>query len=289
MPLDLEPGKPLGRYIIERLIGRGGMGLVFKIRDPKSKMPYAAKVLHPRLAHEKDFLRRFKTEAKIARRLKHMNVVHVFELKRWKGTFFYTSEFVDGSSLEDILAVEGRFSLDRSSEIVREVAGALEYVHSKRYVHRDIKPGNVLLRRDSHLKLADFGLAQKIGRVRRTRSNHVMGTAKYMAPELIEGTRAYPQTDVYALGVMAYELIAGRPPFLCDDKEVLMDLHLYTQPKPLAEIVPGTDRNLSLFVSKMLAKRPSRRVASATAVFSWFDFYLANGVFADLPRALLDL
>ena len=151
-----------------------------------------------------------------------------------------------------------------------------------------MKPGNILIRADGHLKLADFGLAQKFGRVRQTRSGHVLGTAKYMAPELIEGTKVYPQTDIYALGVMTYELIAGRAPFEADNTEIYMDLHLYAKHRPLLDVRGGTDRNLSLFVDKMLAKSPSHRVPSAQMVYSWMDFYLTSGFFADLPRTLRD-
>jgi serine/threonine-protein kinase len=284
MKRDIEPGNLLGRYIVEERIGEGGMGAVYKIRDPKSKMPYAAKVLHPALRREGGFARRFKREAKIARRLSHMNVVHVFGLKRLKGTLSYIMEFVEGAPLEEMLKNHGSISLERAIEIIRETAAGLHYIHTKRVVHRDIKPGNLLIRSDGHLKITDFGLAQKIGRARRTKSGHIMGTAKYMAPELIEGTYAYPQTDVYALGCLAYEMIAGRPPFEADHSEVFMDLHLYARQKPLIDVKKGIDRNLSLFVDKMLEKSMSKRVPSARMVHSWTDFYLTNGFFPELPK-----
>lgn len=284
----LEPGEHLGRYEVEAVLGRGGMGVVYKVRDPRSKMAYAAKVLHWDARDRRDSIGRFKTEARIARRLVHMNVVHVFELKSSKGALFYIMELVEGVALDEYLETESPLPLDRALAVVREVAAALQYVHSKRYVHRDVKPGNVLVRTDGHLKLGDFGLAQKFGRVRQTRSGHVLGTAKYMAPELIEGTKVYPQTDIYALGVMTYELIAGKAPFEADSTEVYMDLHLYAKHRPLLDAKKGTDRNLSLFVDKMLAKSLSRRVPSAQMVYSWMDFYLVNGFFADLPHTLRD-
>ncbi len=286
MTASLEPGDLLGRWQVERVLGRGGMGTVYKIRDPRSKMPYAAKVLHPELVRERDFVRRFRREAKVARRLKHMNVVHVFALKRRRGTLFYVMEFVEGSALDEMHDSQGDLGLERTVRIIKEAAAGLKYIHSRRYVHRDVKPGNVLIRSDAHLKIADFGLAQKTGWVKRTRTGHVLGTAKYMAPELVEGGRVGPHTDVYALGCMAYELLAGKPPFEADNTNVLLDLHLYLRPRPLVEIKPGLDEKLDRFVRCMMAKRASRRVPSAQMVHGWFDYYLVNGRFADLPRAL---
>lgn len=282
-----EPGERLGRYLVESTIGRGGMGVVCKIRDPRSDMPYAAKVLHPELARRREFARRFKREAKIARRLRHMNVTHVFKLRRWRKTLFYAMEYVQGAALDEMLRDREKPTLDEAIDIIRKIAAGLNYVHSRRFIHRDIKPGNVLIRHDGHLKITDFGLAQRPGRAKCTRSGDIMGTAKYMAPELICGGRLTPRTDIYSLGCLAYELIAGRPPFEADSTEVYMDLHLSTPAKPLELI--GADRKLSLFVEKMLSKSVSRRVPSARMVHSWFDFYLTNGQFAELPNSLRDL
>jgi len=281
---DLERGEPLGRFVVEDVIGRGGMGVVYKVRDPHTKMPYAAKVLSRALAAEKDFVRRFKTEAKTAKHLTHMNIVHAFKLKRWEGTYFYIMELVEGLPLDEV-AKQEEFDLNRLLASIREVACALDHIHSKRYVHRDIKPGNVLIRIDGHLKLVDFGLAQKFGRVKRTKSGEVMGTAKYMSPELIQGGEVWPATDIYALGVMLYELIAKKAPFEADHANVLMDMHLYVQHKPLIDVVPDIDRNLSLFVDRMLVKDYILRASSAKTVHSWLDFYLTKGWFADLPRS----
>lgn len=280
---DLKEGDLLGRFVVEGVLGRGGIGVVYKVLDPKSKMPYAAKVLNRSAAGQRDFVKRFKTEAKTAKRLVHMNIVHVFLLKKWGDTYFYVMEHVDGNPLEDLMAA-GAMPMDRTLAILRDVAAGLDHIHSLKYVHRDLKPGNVLVRGDSHIKLIDFGLAQKAGRVKRTNSGHVMGTAKYMAPELIDGTVAGPETDIYSLGVMAYEMLAGRAPFVADHTSVLMDMHLYVRPKPLLDAVPGIDRNLSLFVDRMLVKKPSNRASSAKTVHSWLDFYLTNGWFADTPK-----
>ncbi len=275
----------LGRFAVEGLIGRGGTGLVYKVRDLRSRMPYAAKVLNPAAVRDRDCVRRFKTEAKIAGRLTHMNVAHVLLIKKWKGTLYYVMEHVDGVPLDEMPPDEP-LSFDRKLRIVRDVAAGLQYVHSKGYIHRDIKPGNVLVRTDAHVKLIDFGLAQKAGRVVRTKSGHVLGTAKYMAPELINGTWADPATDLYALGVMLYELVAGRAPFVADHTTVILDMHLYVKPRPLLEAVKGTDRSFSLVVDRMLVKDPARRAASARALHGWLDHYLSTGRFADPPAGL---
>ena len=282
--MELKAGDELsGHLTVESTLGVGGMGVVYRVRHPKSSQPWAVKVLNPELLKERDFVRRFKHEAKIAARLKHANVVFVHSLKRWQGTFFYTMELVDGKSLDAVARENGEaFTLRRKLVIVREIAAALGYIHSKKYVHRDVKPANVLVRADDHIKVTDFGLAQKFGRVNLTRSGHVMGSAKYMAPELILAQRVTPQTDIYSLGVTLYELLAGACPFDASDTEEIMDMHLYNRHKPLVEAVSGTDPNLSRFVDKMLRKDVSRRVSSAAAAVSWIDFYLQNGWFADV-------
>ena len=280
----LSPGDTLSDLVVEGILGTGGMSIVYKVRDPRTKMPYAAKVLDPHLMCERDFVKRFKTEAKTAAKLTHMNIVHALKLSGWEGTLYYIMELVEGGPLDETLTTQGAFPMERALVIVRDVAAGLEYAHSMRYVHRDVKPGNILVRPDDHVKLIDFGLAQKFGRVIRTRSGHVMGTAKYMAPELIEGTEAWPQTDIYALGCLTYELLAGRPPFDGDDADLLMDMHLYSRHRPLTEVVKGADWNLSHLIDRMLAKDMSQRVSSAQAIHGWLDFYAANGWFANVPK-----
>jgi len=282
----LERGGTLGRYTVECVLGKGGMSVVYKVRDPRTMMPYAAKVMNADLMRERDFVRRFRHEAKTARALKHMNIVHAFALKRWEDTCFYIMELVEGGPLDELLKARGAYELKRALVIVRDVAAALDYVHSKNYVHRDIKPANVLVRSDDHVKLIDFGLSQKWGTVKRTRSGHVMGSAKYMAPELIQGSHAHPETDMYALGAMAYELVTGKPPFDADNGAVLMDMHLYMKHRPLVDVMKGADPNLSRLIDKMLVKDSSQRLRSARLVHGWLDFYLANGWFADLPKGI---
>ena len=273
----------LGRFVVEEPVGRGGMGIVYKVRDPRSKMPYAAKVLNRAVACQRDFVKRFKHEAKAGKEFSHMSLVHVFLLKRWEDTWFYVMELLNGRPLTEV-AQDSDVSFDRRLAILRDVASALDYLHSKRYVHRDIKPDNVLIRADGHLKIIDFGLAQKFGRATRTRFGEVMGTAKYMAPELINGANVSPATDIYALGVMAYELLSGRAPFDAGHTKVIMDMHLYMKPRPLHDVVDGIDKNLGIMVDRMLAKDPTRRLNSARLVQSLIEMYLASGRFPELPR-----
>jgi serine/threonine-protein kinase len=260
------------------------MGVVYKVRDPKTLTPYAAKVLHPRLLSAKDFVKRFKTEAKTAAHLKHLNTVHAFKLKGWEGTLYYIMEFVDGPVLEEILRRSGALPCERALAIARDVAAGLAYIHSKSYVHRDVKPGNVLVRPDDHVKLIDFGLAQRCGIVTRTKSGHVMGTAKYMAPELIDGTDARPETDIYSLGIMTYEMLTGKAPFDCQDADMLMDMQLYSKHRPLCDAMKGADIYLGEFLDRMLAKKMKERIADARTVQGWFDFYVTNGWFAPVPK-----
>ena len=283
----LAPGAALGKMVVEGILGKGGMGVVYKVRDPNTNVPYAAKILHPHLRKERDFVKRFKTEAKTASKFKHINTVHVEKLKGWGKVVYYVMEFVDGRLLEEILAETGPFAVDRALAIVRDIAAGLECIHSKRYVHRDVKPGNVLIRPDDHVKLIDFGLAQKWGAPKRTKSGHVMGTARYMAPELIEGTYVYPETDIYALGVMTYELLTGKAPFNSDNIDVILDMHLYGKHKPLMAAVENIDQKLDKFVDKMLAKNPDDRIRSARLVHGWLDYYVTTATFAPVPGTKL--
>lgn len=281
----LAPGEAIGRFAVEGVAGRGGMGVVYKVRDPDNGLPFAVKVLHPHLLEEREFVRRFKTEAKIGSKLNHVNTVHVVKLRGWGSIKYYVMEFVEGRPLEEMLAETKSLSVGRVVRIIRDVAAGLAYIHSKRYVHRDVKPGNVLVRPDDHVKLIDFGLAQRCGLPRKTRSGHIMGTAKYMSPELIEGSNVCPQTDVYSLGIMAYEMIAGRAPFVAADAETLMDMQLYSKHKTLESVAAGAGERLSVFVDRMLAKRVRERIPSAQVVQGWCDFYMHTGEFARVPGA----
>jgi serine/threonine-protein kinase len=279
----LAPGEAIGRFAVEGVAGRGGMGVVYKVRDPNDGLPYAVKVLHPHLVGEREFVRRFKTEARIGSRLSHINTVHVVKLRGWGSIKYYAMEFVEGRPLEEMLTETKALPVQRAVRIIRDVAGGLQYMHAKGYVHRDVKPGNILVRPDDHVKLIDFGLAQRSGAPRRTKSGHIMGTAKYMSPELIEGSHVGPQTDVYSLGIMAYEMIAGKAPFIAGDADTLMDMQLYSKHRPLEAVAQGIDERLSVFVDRMLAKRARERIPSAQLVQGWCDFYMHTGEFAKVP------
>ena len=214
-----------------------------------------------------------------------MNIVHAFKLRRWEGTYYYIMELVEGRPLDEA-DKEDKFSLARSLAVVRDVAAALDYIHSKRYVHRDIKPGNVLIRPDGHVKVLDFGLAQKFGRVKRTKSGHVMGTAKYMAPELIQGTEVYAETDIYALGIIAYELdrrkaaVRRRPRKRAYGHAPLRQAQAAYRrgPRRRQELEPLRRPHARQGPVRGARPRPS-------TVHSWLDFYVTKGWFAEVPRS----
>ena len=206
-----------GRYELHRRLGRGGMAEVYLARDQMLDRAVAVKVLFPALATDPGFVERFRREAQSAAGLNHPNIVGVYDWGEANGTYFIVMEYVEGGSLAELIQAQGRLDPDRSAEIASDIAAALGFAHRNGgVIHRDVKPGNVLLTTEGTVKVADFGIARAISDSsdqNLTKTGSVMGTATYFSPEQARGAGVDPRSDVYSLGCVIYEMVTGRPPF----------------------------------------------------------------------------
>ena len=253
------------RYELVEVVGRGGMGEVWSARDLRLGRSVAVKLLSPHMASEAGVRERFEAEARSAARLSHPNVVQVFDSGEHDGIPYLVMELLPGRTLADVVAL-GRLDPEAVRRIGMEVLGALEASHQAGILHRDIKPGNVLLAADGRAKVGDFGIAKSTEGLNLTSTGMIVGTAAYLAPERVAGEPATPQSDLYAVGVVLYEALSGRKPFEADTPIGLMRAVEAHQAIPLAEARPGLEASLVAAVERAMAKDPGRRFSSAAAM-----------------------
>jgi ABC-type branched-subunit amino acid transport system substrate-binding protein len=249
-------GTTFAGYRIEDLVGRGGMGVVYRATDLSLERPVALKLIAPELADDKRFRDRFLREPKLAASLDHPNVIPIYEAGEHDGQLYLAMRFVEGTDLRTLLDSEGKLPPERTLAILAQVAGALDAAHRRALVHRDVKPANVLLDGDGHAYLTDFGITKQLGGAS-TDTGRVVGTLDYLAPEQIRGDPVDGRTDCYALACVLYECLAGRPPFRRDTEAETMWAHMQEQPAPLR----GHPR-LGPVLDKALAKDREERYAS---------------------------
>jgi serine/threonine-protein kinase len=266
-------GQSVAGYHVLEQIGSGGMGIVFRARQLTLDRTVAIKVLHPRLVARPKFIERFLREARAAGALNHPNLVHVHDVGRWKDTYYYAMDYVDGHTANDELRRRGPFRAERAIDVARQTTAALAYAHTRGIVHRDVKPQNIMLARDGTTKLADLGLAtpaqledpnrerQPDGKIR------VWGSPSYMAPEVATGGTADPRSDLYALGATLFHLLAGRPPFLGSTPSEILKAHVSAPPPDLRELAPHpVPDTFVAAIERLLAKRPADRYPVAEAL-----------------------
>ncbi|MGA2037360.1 MAG: Stk1 family PASTA domain-containing Ser/Thr kinase, partial [Acidimicrobiales bacterium] len=249
-----------GRYELSHLVARGGMAEVYRARDRMLDRPVALKILFPELSVDRSFVERFRREAQAAANLSHPSIVPVFDWGEDGGTYFIVMEFVDGRSLSSILRGAGPLHPDRAAEIASDVAGALAYAHRHGVIHRDVKPGNVLITDEGVVKVTDFGIARALNTEESlTQTGAVMGTATYFSPEQAEGMGVDARSDIYSLGVVLFEMVTGRPPFLGETPVAVASKHVREQPPTPREINPAVPPDLEAIILKCMAKSPEHR------------------------------
>jgi eukaryotic-like serine/threonine-protein kinase len=251
-----------GRYRIERPLGHGGMATVYLGRDTELERPVAIKVLAENLAGEDEFRRRFVREAKLAARLSDPNVVGIYDAGEDDGRLYIVMEHVDGETLADLLARRRRLPPDEARELAAQAASGLAHAHEAGLVHRDVKPQNLILRRDGTVKIADFGIA-RAAETTITQTGTVLGTAAYLAPEQALGEKVTPAADVYSLGAVLYELLTGRPPFEFESLADLAAQQARMEITPVRELAADVPPELEDIVMRCLARNPAYRPASA--------------------------
>ncbi len=252
------------RYELTHLIARGGMAQVYRARDRLLDRPVAIKVLFPELSVDRAFVERFRREAQAAANLSHPNIVPVFDWGEDGGTYFIVMEYVDGQPLSALLRSSGPLPPARVADIGIHVAAALAYAHRHGVVHRDVKPGNVLITDERQVKVTDFGIARAVNTEESlTQTGAVMGTATYFSPEQAEGIGVDARSDIYSLGVVLYEMVAGRPPFTGESPVAVASKHVRDQPPRLSSLAPTVPPALEAVIMKAMAKSPDRRYATA--------------------------
>jgi serine/threonine-protein kinase len=256
-------GKQIDNYQILAKIGHGGMGTVYRGVDVLLEREVALKFLRPELARDPELADRFRAEAVVLARLHHPHIAALYGLHRHGEEFFMAMEYVPGDTLEQVLARVGRLSVEQAAAVASMVLDALEYAHKRGIVHRDIKTANIILTPEGEAKVMDFGIARVLGTARRTRLGFVVGTLGYMAPEQIQGLDADGRTDLYALGIVLHEMLAGRLPFEADTEWALMQAQVQQPPPPLRTLV-AVPEALEAAVLRSLAKSPADRHQSAT-------------------------
>jgi serine/threonine protein kinase len=260
------PTEVAGRYLIERRLGAGGMSTVFQARDTVLERPVAVKLLAEHLADDEAFVYRFQREALSAARLQHPNIVQVFDSGQDPNSerHYIVMEYVDGPSAADLLRERKQLDLDETVALVRDACHGLDYAHRAGVVHRDVKPGNLLFAEEMGItKLADFGIAKAAEQTRITQVGSVLGTAAYLSPEQARGDEAGPASDIYSLGVCAYQFLTGRLPH---EYASLTELALKQQQDPVAPITdyrPEVPRELDEAVRVALERDPEARYRSA--------------------------
>jgi serine/threonine protein kinase len=253
----------LGNYRIEGELGRGGMGVVYRATELDTDNTVALKVLSREFAIDPAFVKRFKRETEALAKLDHPNIVKIHAVGEDQGTHYYAMDFVEGYSLSDLISEGEKFDVGRALDLALSVAAALGHAHKSGIIHRDIKPGNILIGRDGRPKLTDFGVARLTYATRMTRTGDIVGTPEYMSPEQSKGTPVGKSSDVYSLGVVIYELLTGNVPFEGATALEIIQKHQYEGPQDIKSLNRAVPDALARVVMRMLAKDSKERYKSA--------------------------
>jgi serine/threonine-protein kinase len=266
--MDDLTGRTIGPYELRDWIGTGGMATVYRGVHRALGQPRAVKVLLPTHAADPILVERFRSEAKLAAGLRHPNIVPIYDVGEDDGLFYMVMDFVEGVPLGRLVEEEGALPVDRAISLLRQLASALDYAHGRGIIHRDVKAGNVLVGPDDRVTLFDFGIARGVEVGRLTKPGLMVGTPHYLAPEVISGAEGDRRADLYALGILAFEMLAGRLPYMGSDTLSVLYAQVNSTPPSLRGISPDVPFEVEQVVNRQMAKRPDDRYSTATAFVS---------------------
>jgi len=287
---ELTPGTWLaGRYEILQLLGRGGMGAVYKARDKELDRVVALKLIRPDLARKPEMLRRFKQELILARQVTHKNVIRIFDLGESDGIKFITMDFVDGQDLRALLREKGKFPPSEAARIMLQICRALEAAHTEHVIHRDLKPQNIMLDQKGRVYVMDFGIARSVRVPGMTETGALIGTPEYMSPEQARGEKLDERSDIFSLGVIFYEILAGKTPYPSDTPLATLWKRMQEPVTPPSKLEPGLPPALNDIVVKALEIEPERRFASAREMAHQLEIWLgpsaeSSAIFLPAPH-----
>ena len=248
-----------GRYDLFEVLGRGGMSVVYRARDRVLDRTVAVKILPTAYAENPTLVERFTREARAAARLNHPNIVAVYDSGTDRTMHYIAMEFVAGVDLAHLMREQGALPIGDAAEIAAQIASALSAAHAAGIIHRDIKPANVMVQPSKSIKVLDFGIARARDDADLTRTTTVLGSAPYMAPEVVMGGSADERSDIYSLGCVLYEMVTGRPPFMAELPLAVMHQHANVEPQAVRELRPEVPAGLETLILRMLAKQPDER------------------------------
>jgi serine/threonine protein kinase len=287
---ELAPGTLLaGRYEILQLLGRGGMGAVYKARDKELDRLVAVKLIRPELARSPEMLRRFKQELILARQVTHKNVIRIFDLGQSDGTKFITMDFVEGQDLRALLRERGKLPPPEAAKIMLQICRALEAAHAEHVIHRDLKPQNIMLGENGRVYVMDFGIARSAHVPGMTQTGALMGTPEYMSPEQARGEKLDERSDIFSLGVVFYEILTGKSPYPSDTPLATLWKRMDEPVTPPSQLERDLPPALDAIVVKALEIVPENRFGSAREMAHQLEIWLgpsaeSSAIFLPAPR-----
>ncbi|HSB08165.1 MAG TPA: protein kinase [Blastocatellia bacterium] len=256
-------GSLVGNYKITEKIGEGGMGAVFRGIDIMLEREVAIKMLRPELSSQPNIVERFRSEAVTLAKLNHPNIATLYSFVRHGDDFFMVMEFVRGDTLDAVIRKSGAMNCDRAIRLFCQALEGIDHAHRMGIIHRDIKPANMMLTETGTLKVMDFGIARVLGTARMTKQGNIVGTIEYMSPEQVRGQETDARSDIYALGILLYEMLTGRVPFASDSEYDLMRMQIEDAPPPPRVFAAGIPPGVEQAIMRALAKRPDSRFRTA--------------------------